>query len=354
MTLEDIARLRGVAQRLTRQGRETPAALVGRLGAMQAQDLPLARWSVAQRISRGTLARVDAALADGTVLRTHILRPTWHFVARDDLRWMQALTAPRVLALVAYSDRRNGVDRALVASSTRTIAAAIGRRGHLTRREIADALARSGIRVNPWLVSQLLIHAELRAVVCSGMPRGKDQTYALVEQRAPRSHRFDGDEAAAELAARYFISHGPATLKDFRWWSGLDATTAARGVAALGRRIDRFEFGGRTYLGGAASARAPATAVQLIQPFDELAVAYSESRDAIDASGAARARGWGLLVRGIVVGGQLTGRWSRAENRKPVSIATEMLRRLTAAERAAVDRAVDAFGRDYFAWRGSH
>jgi hypothetical protein len=347
-TLADIARLRGVAQRLTLPRRETPAALVARLGAIQAQDLPLARWSVAQRISRGTLARVDAALADGTVLRTHVLRPTWHFVARDDLRWMQRLTAPRVLALMAYNDRRNGVDRALVVKSTRTIAAAIERRGHLTRREIADALARSRIRVNPWLVGQLLVHAELRAVVCSGIPRGKEQTYALVEQRAPQPHRFDGDEAAAELAARYFNSHGPATLKDFRWWSGLDATTAARGVDALGRRIDRVEIGGRTYLGGAASVPAPATAAQLIQPFDEIAVAYSESRDALDESGAARARGWGLLVRGVVVGGQLTGRWSKSANR-PASIATEMLRRLTSAERAAVDRAVETFGRDYFA-----
>src|SRR5262245_3187645 len=214
-----VARVRAAAMRLSAPAAWTPARLVAWLGAMQAQEYPFATWSIAQRLAGP--ADIDAAFAGGAVLRTHILRPTWHFVARDDLRWMQTLTAPRVLALVRNADRSNGVDADLVARSVPLIAAAIARGGHLRRREIAGMLSKAGIKTTPWLVGQLLIHAELGAVVCSGAPRDGHQTYALVDERAPKPATLKGDEALAELARRYLRSHGPATAKDFQWWSGL-------------------------------------------------------------------------------------------------------------------------------------
>src|SRR5262249_13344913 len=316
-------------------------ALVKRLGAVQAEDYRMATWSIAQRLSH-RLADVEEAVATGTILRTHVMRPTWHFVARDDLRWMQELTAPRVLALMSHYDRRNGIDAALVARGTKTIAAAIGRGGHLTRREIAGAL---------WQAGQLLTHAELRAIVCSGAPRGRQQTYALVDERAPRRSPLTRDEALATLARRYFQSHGPATARDFRWWSGLSAADVARSIDVLGRAVERVRSGDRTYLVGAKPVTRKAGSAHVIQPFDELVVAYRESGDVVDVSGAARggsADGATLLTRGVIYDGQIVARWTIAPARGSRAIVLEPLRRLSSAERAAVAAAASRFERFYF------
>jgi hypothetical protein len=340
MNLQRVAALRTIGQGLASPRRETPAALVSWLGAVQSQDYPLAAWSVAQRLSKGTVAAVHAAIADGSVLRTHVLRPTWHFVAREDLRWMQALTANRVLALLCAYDRRLGVDAAFVARSVKRIAAAIERRGHLTRREIAGVVRAGGVAVTPWLVGQLIMHAELRAIVCSGVPRGREQTYALVDERTPAS-TLTRDEALVELARRYFQSHGPATVRDFRWWSGLAAGDAARAAEMLGRAATQVEAGGRTYVSVGQPRATPRRAVaHLVQPFDEILVAYAESRDTVDAAGAVRARGWSLLLRGVVLDGQVVGRWNKDANGR---VTLDLVRRVTAAERGAIDRATERF-----------
>ena len=353
-----IARARAAAQRLSAPAAIAPDALVAWLGAVQSQDYPLALWSVAQRLAKKTRAAVERAFSGGAILRTHILRPTWHFVARDDLRWMQALTGPRVLAQLATYDRRNGVDARLVARSTKLVVDAIARRGHLTRREIADIFSRAGIKANAWVVAELLMHAELRAIVCSGVPRGAQQTYALVDERAPKAVSMSRDEMLAELTRRYFQSHGPATAKDFQWWSGLTAGDVSRGIDMLGAMLTKVAAGDRTYLAIAAEkVRSRPDAAHLIQPFDELVVAYSESRDVVDVSGAARKdvpEGFALLTRGVVRDGQLIARWRMTPARGPRGIAIEPLRRLLGVERTAAAAAAARFERYFFTSRGSH
>ncbi len=339
---ETLARRRAAAQRLHGKGETTPAALVAWLGAVQSQDCPLGIWSIAQRLSQATAA-VESAVAEGTILRTHVLRPTWHFVPRDDLRWMQELTSGRIAAQMRPIDRRHGIDAPLVAKAVKRIASAIEQRGHLTRREIGGVLSAARIKAAPWVVGELLMHAELQAVVCSGVPRGGQQTYALVDERAPRSVRLRRDEALATLAERYFRSHGPATVKDFRWWSGLDAAGAARAIEILGDRLERIRDGDRTYFAtNAPVARARALHAHLVQAYDEIAVGYSESRDVIDASGVARARAGSLLLRGLLVDGQLAGRWDATAPRLR-AIRVEPFRSFTAREQNAVDRAAARF-----------
>jgi hypothetical protein len=321
---------------------------------VQAQDYPMALWSIAQRLSV-KLAAVEAAVVDGSILRTHVLRPTWHFVPRDDLRWMQMLTGPRVLAQMRGQDRRNGLDAALIARAMKTMANAIERRGHLTRREIGAALSDARIATTPWLVGHYLMHAELRAIVCSGVPSGKQQTFALVDERAPRPSTLTRDEAIAELTERYFRSHGPATAKDYQWWSGLNAADAAKGIDMLGRRFERVKSGDRTYIvsAGRTSVRSKRGPAHFVQPFDEIVVAYTESRDAVDCARVAPADG-GLLLRCVILDGQVVATWRMPPNRGPRSIVVEPLRRLTSVERAAVASAAARFERCYFASRGSH
>jgi hypothetical protein len=185
------------------------------------------------------------------------------------------------------------------------------------------------------------MHAELRAIVCSGVPRGTQQTYALVDERAPRAARLGRDEALATLAERYFQSHGPATMKDFRWWSGLDAVSALRAIGGLGRRLERLAVDGRTYF-AVGTPRPRALGAHLIQPYDEIVVGYSESRDVADVSGAARAGAGSLLVRGLLVDGQLAGVWDAAAPRLR-AIRIDPFRSFTAREQRAVDQAAARF-----------
>jgi DNA glycosylase AlkZ-like len=362
MTPGEIARRRAANLRLSAPSAGSPADLVAWLGAVQSQDVPFGQWSIAQRLS--SAADVDAAITAGAILRTHILRPTWHFVARDDLRWMQALTSPRVLVLMGHADRGNGVDAALIARGTKAVASAIARRGHMTRREVAAVLAGAGIKTTPWVVGELLMHAEMRAIVCSGAPRGRHQTYALVDERAPRRVAMSREEMLAELTRRYFLSHGPATAKDYQWWSGLSGADVARGIDMLGRSMARVRSGDRTYLVHEArrSSRPARARAQIIQTFDELVVGYRESRDIVDLSGAVRdgsAGGAALLTRGVVHDGQFVGRWRFAPARGARALVLEPLKRLSSAEREAVAAAASRFERFYFrdsrlASRGSH
>lgn len=346
LTPHSVATRRLAAQWLVRPVPRTPADLVRWCGAVQSQDLPLAKWSVGQRLDGCTERDVTAALTDGAILRTHVLRPTWHFVARDDLRWMLALTAPRVLAKLRPYDARAGLDAATAAKGVRAIEKALDRRGPLTRTQLAQVLRASGSGdVSNWLVGHVLMHAELRGVVCSGPARGAQQTYALLDQRAPAPATLTREEAIVELARRYFQSHAPATELDYRWWSGLGAADARRGIDALGDALERAALGDSTCLlwRAADTVRPSSTTAHLLQPFDEMVVAYSESRHAVDAAELVRQRKPdGLLTRSVLVGGQVAGRWSRTLDRRH-QLRLELLRPLTTRERGAVAAAVDRF-----------
>ncbi len=350
LTLQTIATRRLSAQWLSAPAPRTPADLVRWCGAVQSQDLPLATWSVGQRLNGCTAREVTAALDAGALLRTHVLRPTWHFVARDDLRWMLELTAPRVLAKLRPFDKRAGLDAATAVRGVKAVDQALDRRGPLTRTDLACVLRAGGLGdVSNWLVGHVLMHAELRGIICSGPARGAQQTCALLDERAPGRVTLTRDEALAELARRYFQSHAPATELDYRWWSGLSAADARRGIDALGDAVSRVKAGDITYVVWRDVAGTPGRGVtaHLLQPFDELVVAYSESRHAVDAAGLVRHhRPDGLLTRSVIVDGQVAGRWSRTLARRR-NVRLEWLRRLTARQHGAVAAAV---GRSRPSW----
>src|SRR5690606_21939499 len=136
---------------------------------------------------------------------------------------------------------------AIRARSRDVIERALDEGEHLTRAELGDALRAEGLPSSGQALAHLVMHAELDAAVCSGAPRGRQQTYALVAERAPEARRLDRDEALAELALRYFTSRGPATVKDFRWWSSLTAADAARAIELTGDRLERRRIGDLSY-----------------------------------------------------------------------------------------------------------
>jgi hypothetical protein len=214
-----------------------PAAVVAALGAVQSQEFDAAKWALGLRMgTRATDAAIARAFDEGRILRTHVLRPTWHFVARDDIRWMLALTAPHVRRSVATYHPRLELDRPLLTRAIRIIERALGDAGPLTRQELRGRLAKAGIRLESIRLAFVMIEAELEAVVCSGPRSGRQFTYALLAGRAPTARSLPRDEALSTLVRRYFASHGPATIRDFVWWSGLSTADTRRGLEIVRAR----------------------------------------------------------------------------------------------------------------------
>ena len=229
----DICRWRLAGQFLTTDGPTTPVDVVQILGAVQSQDYAGAKWALAQRVRGVTDAAIEATVDAGDILRTHVLRPTWHFVTPADIRWMLALTAPRVRAKMAGPNRRLELDRAFVRRSIGVFEKALAGGRSLTRQELSAELQRARLGViTGQRLGHLMMEAELDAVVCSGPRRGRQFTYALLEERAPAAPTRSSEEALHDLTRRYFTTRGPATPHDFTWWSGLTVADAKRGIAS--------------------------------------------------------------------------------------------------------------------------
>jgi hypothetical protein len=325
------------------------AKVVGWFGGLQSQDYHPAKWAVVQRLGPGvTDADLDRAFDDGVILRTHVLRPTWHFVAPADLRWLLGLTAPRVHALNAYAYRRGELDGPLLRRTTDLIAGAVAGGNHLTRAEIAALLAHHGITAAGFRLGYILIHAELEQMICSGPLRGKQHTYALVEERAPQAASLEREAALAELIRRYFTSHGPATAKDLSWWSSLTRADIASGLSLAGDALESTDVDGVTYWSapGKAPAPAPSPSVRLLQAYDEYIVGYRQSKYLLDLRGLAAAASDKLALPNgvIVIDTQAAGRWKRTIRADTVVLEAALYRPFDPAETAALQAAADELG----------
>jgi Winged helix DNA-binding domain len=309
--------------------------VIRRLGAVQAQDYGPAKWSLGQRTVGVSDSLLDEALSAGAILRTHVLRPTWHFVLPEDLLWLQELTAARVHALNRYYYRRQGLDEAFQNRCFSLIAAALKGENYLTKGEIKLLLEQAGIESAGLRLGYIMIHAELERLVCSGPLRGKQQTYALVEERvADTATDRTQDESLAELTWRYFSSHGPATVKDFRWWSSLTTPDISRGLDFVGDRLMSEVFDGETYwfadpehdtghrMPTPPGVQKSSPTVHLVQAYDEYIVGYTRSKYLLDLSGAARSRSptRAIFNHVILLDSQVAGHWKRTFKKGVVRI----------------------------------
>jgi hypothetical protein len=326
----------------------TVTGVVRALGAVQSQDYGSAKWALAQRASRLTDTHVERAFASGAILRTHVLRPTWHFVLPEDARWMLELTAPRIRASQVYHERSLGLAATVFRTSNRVLERALDGGRQRTRSELAVLLRRDGVRAPTGQhVGQLLMRAELDRVIVSGPRRGKQFTYALFDDRVPASPPRDRDDALADLIVRYFRTRGPATLQDFAWWSGLTVVDATRGVAAAGKALERFTVDGRAYWHvPSRRTRRAVRVAHLLPNFDEYVVGFRDRSAVAERLLAARPRQRvdGLIGHVVVVDGQIVGHWRRTLG-KTLDVQLQLLVPLTAREHGLVRRAAQRFGR---------
>ena len=336
-------------QRLSRPSFRNAEDVVSWLGAVQAQDYTGAKWALGLRATVLTDADVERAFTEGRILRTHVLRPTWHFVVPADIRWMLTLTAPRVNAVSAYYYRKLELDAATFARSRTTLERALRGGRHLTRAELASALQRAGIPAEGQRLGSLMMRAELDGVICSGPRRGKQFTYAMLEERAPRARSLTRDEALAELTGRYFSSHGPATVRDYVWWSGLTVRDARTGIEMVRPALAHEAIGDRVYWFVPSRSRASRTAssAYLLPNYDEYLIAYKD-RDAVAGAPGTRtlvATSIDAFAHFLVVNGQFAGIWRRTLTTGSVLVGVVPYRRLSREDTRSVAVAAERYGR---------
>lgn len=301
----------------------------------------MAKWGVGRRVGAAEAA-VEAAFNAGGILRTHVLRPTWHFVLPADIGWMVQLSAPRIRGFCAPYHRQLGIDTALLRKSKKVIVAALQDGAFLTRVEIAALLKRAKIDTSDIRMNFLMMDAELEGLICSGPRRGKQFTYALLASRVAASLNLAGDAALGELARRYFLSRGPATVNDLAWWGGMTVGQAKRGLEEVKGELSSAVVEGVDYwFGGDGEAKMP---VALLLPaYDELTVGYSD-RSAILPSSYEKASFSGLKPV-IVVNGRIMGIWRRVVAKGKVVVEMTFFEKVSKTAMAAIEREARRYGK---------
>lgn len=341
------------AQRLVGPRFASPVDVVRGLGAVQAQDFAGALWAVAQRLDASHTERDLAAAFDrGEMIRTHVLRPTWHFVAPDDLRGLLSLTGPRIQSANARRDVELGLDASTRTRAERVFARALEGGRHLTRHELAAALRARRIDPSGQRLVYLLMHAELAGLVCSGPRVGRQFTYALADERVGPPRGFDRDATLATLVTRYFTSRGPATLADAAWWSGLTQREVRDGIALSGDRLARLDADGVSRWQAATRPRPPARRgpiVRLLPNYDEFTVAYRDRSALLHPRTPVTMQAQSaLLQQPVMVDGRHAGSWRRtvpAGSSRPIVITLRLTESPTPALHRALEAAASAYAR---------
>lgn len=345
MTHHEIANYRLASQNLLKTNDKSPQDIVRHLGAVQAQDYAMAKWAVGSRGS-ATEKEVEEAVNSGKIIRTHILRPTWHFVSADDIYWMLDISGPVVKRLFASIARQHGYDDKKLDQVNSAIEKLLAGNNHLTRDEIMQELniQKASGDLSPVII---MMNAELDGLVCNGRMKGKKITYALLEERVskPKS-ALTNEEALAKLAKRYFESHGPATLLDFSWWSGFSQTTAKLAINLIESELNSVEIDNQKYWFGTNIPNADnfRESVHFLPAFDEILISYKNREASIPLEHQSKAfTNNGIFKPIILENGKVIGDWKRTFKKDHVKIETQFFSPIDNSKKAILFEAVKPF-----------
>lgn len=335
-----------IAQRPPQQVFRTPAEVVGWLGAIQGQDYPGAKWSIGLRLPGSTEATIDQALASRSVLRTWALRGTLHLVAAEDIRWLLALVAPRILTGNARRYRELELDEPALARGSEILAAALEGERELDRDDLLATLGQSGISTEGQRGVYLLQRASVEGRIVQTGARGARALFMSLDALTPPASPRPREEVLAELARRYFLSRGPATLRDFVWWSGLTTADARAGLESVEAQLVREIAGDQLTWRSPSDPPIDDLSPALLPGFDEYLIGYQDRRAVLDPRFEQRIKRGGMLAPAIVIDGRVTGTWKRAATQKKIRITTSSFTAWTDADIEAISRAARRYG-DY-------
>jgi hypothetical protein len=339
---QTVLRRRIVTQRLAGRKLSEPQDVVRLLAAVQSQEYAHGFWSLGMRTGGPMYADVQSAFDEGRILRTHMLRPTWHFVTPEDIRWMLGATSSRVLAGAAGSFRGYGLDDRTQLQTGELVQKMLAGGNHLTRKEIGVELNQHGVATAGQRLAYIVISAELRGLICSGPMRGAQHTYAVLDERVPPGLSYDADEALAELAFRFFAGHGPASLSDFTRWSSLTAADAKTGIATVGDRLASMDVDGQRlwFDPEAPKLRSIPLTAYLLPLYDEALLTYPQLNFPV-APGHPHPPGMDLFIGSVILEERNVGTWRRTITGKKLTIETDLAPCRDEEQLAAVQSAVD-------------
>lgn len=337
-------------QRLHNQGLvysafKSPQEVVAWMGAIQAQEYAVSKWAVGMRLPGSDDAQIEAAMNSGEIIRTHVLRPTWHFVAPADLRWMLKLTAPRIHAINAPYARKFEVDAAMLSKAHGIILKQLEGGNYLSRNQLNLFLQDAGIKLPTIPLSLIFMHAELEGMICSGPRVGKQFTYALIDERVAAVPEISREEALVRLCERFFASRGPATVKDFSYWSGLTQKDGKDGVANLrGEFVKEVQDGEeRIFVPSRFDGLGLEERTFLLPDYDEYGMSYSDRQTLSHPDNEIPKGAAFPFFRMIILDGRIAGAWQRTVKGKVTHVETAFFRKLSAREEKAVGKAVERF-----------
>lgn len=351
MNIHDIPQLRLINQQITQTKFKKPEEIVKYLGAVQSQDFSGAKWAIGLRLPNSLDKEVEKAFNEAKILRTHALRPTWHFVAPEDLKWITTLNAPQVKRIMSYYYKKLGLITDVIKKSNLIIEKSLRGKNYLTRTEIAKVLDENGVKASGQKLGHIVGEAELDTIICSGPRRGKQFTYALVEEVTPKVKDISREEALSKLAKIFFDSRGPATIKDFSKWSGLTQADCKRGLETVKSKFKSEIIDGKEYWfsSNSPSAISHQPLALLLPNYDEYISSYAdytvisdpETRSNLEKIGNA------LFWNHMVLNGKIVGSWRRVFKPKFIEIQFAPLVSLNKEEKAAFEESAEKFG-DFF------
>jgi len=336
MIIRDRLLNQGIASGLT----GGPAGVVASMGAVQAQDYSSALWAIGLRSPGSTEQDVERVVAERKIIRTWPMRGTLHFVAADDVRWMQRLLTPRVLAGTARRVRELELDDATFAKSRKVLTRALQGGRCLTREAVLEHLEKAGISPAGGRGYHILFRLAQEELICFGPRSGKAHTFVLLDEWVPSSWTGGREESLAKLALRYFSSHGPATLQDFVWWSGLAVTDARAGIAGVSGKLARARIAGVEHWGPEETPVEKSTgdAVRFLPAFDEYLLGYRDRGAVLDPvhSGKVNPGNNGVFMPTVLLRGRVVATWKRVVRKKTIAVTVQPFVSLRKTDRAAL------------------
>lgn len=348
MTQKEITHHRLRNQQIALTTCHTPEKVVAKLGAMQAQDYGGALWAIGLRLPKATEVEVEKAIARRAIVRTWPMRGTLHFVAAADVHWMLKFLTPRIVAGAARRREQLELDDATFVRCEKVFVRVLQGGNQFTREEMFASLERAKIAVDNHRGYHILWRLAQERLLCFGARQGKQQTFTLLDEWVPAPSKLEREAALAELARRYFTSHGPATLQDFVWWSGLKVSEAREGLETVSPRLIKEIVDGKVYWmppDMLASSRA-STDIYLLPAFDEYMLGYQDRSAALEPRHARKIvpGGNGMFLPTIVSNGRVVGTWKRTLKKKTVVVTPSPFTSLTKAETRAVASVAERYG----------
>jgi len=318
------------------------------MGALQAQDYAMAKWALGVRLLGTTEDLVENSINKAEIIRTHLMRPTWHLVTAEDVRWMLTLTAPYIKSSVKSMQKKLGLSEALFKQTNSIIEKLLRDNNNLTRTELMAELKERKIPADNLQAIHIMLNAELNGIVCNDPMRGKQFTYALIDDRIPPTKPLTKEESLGKLAKKYFISHGPATIQDFMWWSGLPALDARKGLESVKNTLSNIKIEEETYWFGESSLKKDfkIPALLLLPAYDEFMISYKDRSASLDPKFTALViTENGIFKPIIVVDGRVIGFWSRTIKKGQVIIAPTYFRSTQKLKKKEIEIAAQPFGK---------